>query len=144
MQQHDWLTNETILSGYGLAQALPGPLFTFAGFLGAAMPVWQWRWLGGVLSMLALFLPGFFLLAAALPHWHWLRAKPLIRAAMNGTNAAVVGVLLAALYDPIALHALHSPTDIALAAAGFVLLTAWRVSPVIVVAGLATGSQWLR
>ncbi|MGC4031048.1 MAG: chromate efflux transporter [Tepidisphaeraceae bacterium] len=133
MVRHGWVSGDAFLAGYGLAQVLPGPLFTFAGYLGATMPIWPRPWVGGLVCTIAIFLPGWLLVAAALPHWQRLRAVPAIRSALAGTNAAVVGVLLAALYDPVSAHALRDRTDAVVAAAGFVLLVAWKWPAVAVV-----------
>lgn len=136
-----WVSNDTFLAGYGVAQAVPGPLFTFAAFLGAAMPVPLGGWVGGFVLLLAIFLPSFLLVAGALPYWERLRQLDGIRQAMSGINAAVVGILGAALYDPVWTSAIHSRADIALALAAYGMLAFGRVSPVFVVglAGLGGG-----
>lgn len=131
-----WVSNDTFLAGYGAAQAVPGPLFTFAAFLGAAMPLPLGGWLGGIVLLLAIFLPSFLLVAGALPYWETLRQRDGIQQAMGGINAAVVGVLGAALYDPVWTSAIHSHADFALALAAFGMLVFGKVSPVLVV-GLA-------
>jgi chromate transporter len=128
-----WVTNDSFLAGYGAAQAVPGPLFTFAAYLGAVMQVGPGGWLGGLLCLVAVFLPSFLLVVGALPLWQRLRANAAARSALAGINAAVVGLLLAALYDPVWVSAIRSGTDFALALAAFVLLAVWRVSPWIVV-----------
>ena len=128
-----WVTNDSFLAGYGAAQAVPGPLFTFAAYLGAVMQVGPGGWLGGLLCLMAVFLPSFLLVVGALPLWQRLRANAAARSALAGINAAVVGLLLAALYDPVWVSAIRSGTDFALALAAFVLLAVWRVSPWIVV-----------
>ena len=132
-----WVSNEVFLAGYGAAQAVPGPLFTFAAYLGAVMQVGPGGWVGGLLCLLAIFLPSFFLVVAALPYWHRLRASRAAQSALAGVNAAVVGLLLAALYDPIWVSAIRSSGDFALALGAFLLLAVWRVSPWIVVVGTA-------
>jgi chromate transporter len=137
-----WVGNDTFLAGYGAAQAVPGPLFTFAAFLGAAMPAPLGGWSGGIILLLAIFLPAFLLVAGALPHWEALRRRTGVQRAMGGINAAVVGVLGAALYDPVWVSAIHSKGDFALALAAYGLLVFGRVSPVIVVALAALGG-WL-
>lgn len=129
-----WVSNDTFLAGYGAAQAVPGPLFTFAAFLGAAMPFPLGGWLGGSVLLLAIFLPSFLLVAGALPYWEGLRQRDGIQRAMGGINAAVVGVLGAALYDPVWTSAIHSKADFALALAAFGMLVPGKVSPVFVVA----------
>lgn len=124
------------LAGYGMAQALPGPLFTFAAFLGHEMAGLT----GAVLALLAVFAPGFLLLMGVLPFWSSLAARPAARHALAGANAAVVGVLAAALYHPVMTGGLHRPADAALAAALWAGLAIWRLPPwVIVIAGAAGG-----
>jgi len=132
-----WVSNEAFLAGYGAAQALPGPLFTFAAYLGAVMRFGPGGWVGGLLCLLAVFLPSFLLVIGALPFWHRWRASSAARSALAGVNAAVVGLLLAALYDPIWVTAIGSAEDLALALAAFLLLAVWRVSPWMVVVGTA-------
>lgn len=134
-----WIGDGAFLAGYGIAQALPGPLFTFAAFLGAAMRGAPAGWLGGLLALCAIFLPAFLLVFAALPHWNALRRMAGIRAALNGVNAAVVGILLAALYDPIFTTAVRGPADFALALAAFALLAFWKLPPLWVVVLAALG-----
>jgi chromate transporter len=140
-----WVSNETFLSGYGLAQAVPGPLFTFAAYLGAVMVPEPNGWLGAVIALVAVFLPGLLLVYGTLPFWDAIRSRPVAQAAMRGANAAVVGILGAALYDPVWVNAVQSRQDFALALAGFLLLTVWRApSGVVVVllaiAGLLSGT----
>lgn len=136
------VSNDVFLAGYGAAQAVPGPLFTFAAFLGAVMPGPFGGWVGGVVLLLAIFLPASLLVIGALPFWETLRQRDGIQRAMAGINAAVVGVLLAALYDPVWTSAIRSPADFGLALAAFGLLVYARVSPVLVVA-LAAVAGWL-
>jgi chromate transporter len=127
-----WLSDRRFLAGYGAAQAMPGPLFTFAAYLGAAAsPVGGLA--GATLALLAIFAPGILVLLGVLPFWHRLRGRPDARAAMRGINAAVVGLLGAALYDPVWTTAVRGPADVAIAATGFVLLVAWRAPPLLVV-----------
>jgi chromate transporter len=136
-----WASDEVFLAGYGAAQAVPGPLFTFAAYLGAVMQVGPGGWVGGLLCLLAIFLPSFFLVVGALPFWHRLRASRTAQSALAGVNAAVVGLLLAALYDPIWVTAIGSARDFALALSAFLLLAVWRVSPwMVVVATAAVGA----
>lgn len=137
-----WVSNDTFLAGYGAAQAVPGPLFTFAAFLGAAMPSPLGGWFGGLILLLAVFLPAFLLVVGALPFWEVLRQRMGVRQVMGGVNAAVVGILAAALYDPVWTSAIHSGQDFVLALVLFGLLVFARVSPVLVVT-LAAGIGWL-
>lgn len=137
-----WVDNDTFLAGYGAAQAVPGPLFTFAAFLGAAMPSPLGGWTGGLLLLLAIFLPSFLLVAGALPYWESLRQRDAVQRAMGGINAAVVGLLGAALYDPVWSSAIHTRADFGLALTAYGLLVFGRVSPVFVVALAALGG-WL-
>ena len=137
-----WVDNETFLAGYGAAQAVPGPLFTFAAYLGASMPAPLGGWAGAMVLLLAIFLPAFLLVVGALPFWEALRQRHGVQRAMGGINAAVVGVLAAALYDPLWTSAIHSRADFGLALAAFGLLVYGKVSPVIVV-GLSATAGWL-
>ena len=131
-----WVSADAFLTGYGLAQAMPGPLFTFAAYLGALIP--PGGILGAALALAALFLPGFLLLVGVLPFWDGLRARPAAQALMRGANAAVVGVLGAALYDPVFTSAIHEVRGFALALTCFVLLTVHKAPPwsVVVVGAL--------
>ena len=129
-----WIGDDRFLAGYGAVQAMPGPLFTFAAYLGAAMRPGPSGWLGGALCLGAISLPSFLLLLGVLPFWEGLRCRPPVRAALAGVNAAVVGVLLAALYTPVWTTAIATPADFALALAAFLLLVTWRVPPWLVVA----------
>jgi chromate transporter len=138
-----WVTNEEFLAGYGAAQAVPGPLFTFAAYLGAVMHTQPSGWAGAALALVAIFLPGFLLVVGALPFWDALRLHPSFQAALRGINAAVVGVLLAALYHPVWTSAIHAPADFALALAAFGLLTVWRLPPWLVVAFAAAGGAMI-
>ena len=133
-----WVTNESFLAGYGLAQAVPGPLFTFAAYLGAVMGPPPNGLAGAAIALVALLLPGMLLVYGMLPFWDALRTRPAAQAAMRGTNAAVVGILGAALYNPVWTSAVLTPRDFALALGGFLLLTVWKMPPWIVVALLAT------
>jgi chromate transporter len=128
-----WVTNDAFLAGYGAAQAVPGPLFTFAAYLGTVMEPPVNGWAGGLLSLVAIFLPSFLLLVGALPHWDTLRRLASVRAALLGINAAVVGLLLAALYWPVWTAAIFGPADFAIGLVGFLLLAAWAVPPWLVV-----------
>ncbi len=135
---------EEFLAGYGAAQAVPGPLFTFAAYLGALVSPAPYAVIGAATALFAVFLPGFLLLIAALPFWQALRARPSAQAVMQGANAAVVGILGAALYAPVMTEGLGSARDFALALACFVLLTQWRLAPWIVVLVAALGGIGLR
>ena len=132
-----WVTNEAFLAGYGLAQAVPGPLFTFAAYLGAVMGPEPNGLAGAVIALVALLLPGILLVYGMLPFWDAMRTRPAAQAAMRGTNAAVIGILGAALYNPVWISAVLTPRDFALALGGFLLLTVWKMPPWIVVALLA-------
>jgi chromate transporter len=140
-----WISNDAFLAGYGAAQAIPGPLSTFAAYLGVAMGPAPHGWLGSVIALLAIYAPSFLLLAAALPFWNALRHKPAMQAALRGINAAVVGVLLAALYTPVWTSAVHGAADFAVALAAFLLLSVWSVAPWLVVvlgAGASAALGW--
>ena len=137
-----WVNNNTFLAGYGAAQAVPGPLFTFASFLGASMQVGPGGWLGSAICLLAVFAPSFFLVAGALPFWEQLRHNRRMQAALTGINAAVVGILLAALYHPVWTSAIHAPHDFALALLAFMALVFWKTPPWLVVLACAAGG-WL-
>jgi chromate transporter len=139
-----WVTNEAFLAGYGLAQAVPGPLFTFAAYLGAVMGPAPNGLVGAVIALVALFLPGLLLVYGMLPFWDALRLRPNAQAAMRGANAAVVGILGAALYNPVWTSAVLSSRDFALALAGFLLLTIWKTPPWIIVVSLAAAGMVLR
>lgn len=132
-----WVSNKSFLAGYGLAQAVPGPLFTFAAYLGAVMGPEPNGTAGASIALIGIFLPGLLLVYGMLPYWDALRLRPSAQAAMRGTNAAVVGILGAALYNPVWTSAVLSPRDFALALAGFLLLTVWKLPPWIVVVLLA-------
>ena len=136
-----FVTDAQFLAGYGAAQAVPGPLFTFAAYLGAVMNGPVTGWVGAAVFLVALFLPAFLLVAGALPFWNSLRSRKAIRATLAGVNAGVVGILLAALYDPVWTGAIRDRADIALALAAFGLLVSGRVSPFAVVA-LAALAGW--
>jgi chromate transporter len=131
-----WIPADTFLAGYGAAQAVPGPLFTFAAYLGAVMGPSPRGIAGAAIALVAIFLPGLLLVAGALPFWDAFRRRPVAQSAMRGTNAAVVGVLGAALYDPVWRSAVLSPADFAIVAIGFILLTVWRMAPLAVVAAV--------
>ncbi|MBU9860185.1 chromate efflux transporter [Rahnella aceris] len=128
-----WVSNDTFLTGYGATQAVPGPLFTFAAFLGASMSQFPSGWLGGLICLLAIFAPSFLLIVGALPFWESLRRNTHTQAALMGINAAVVGLLLAALYQPVWISAIHAPQDFGLALVALVALMFWKLPPWLVV-----------
>ena len=137
-----WVSNDTFLAGYGAAQAVPGPLFTFAAFLGAAAGAPPNGWAGGLLCLVGIFLPSFFLVVGALPFWEQLRRSLKTRAALSGINAAVVGLLLAALYQPVWVSAVRTSPDFCLVLAALVLLIAWKLPPWLVVL-LSGAAGWI-
>ncbi len=128
-----WVSMHQFVAGYGAAQAVPGPLFTFAAYLGAVEGPWPYGWLGSAIALCAIFLPSFLLVVGTLPVWGALRGHPSVQAALRGVNAAVVGLLLAALYSPVFTSAVTRPIDMALALAAFLLLMFWHVPPWLVV-----------
>ena len=128
-----WISSDDFLAGYGAAQAVPGPLFTLAAYLGARLPGAEGGIVGAIVALIAIFLPGFLLVAGALPLWRSIGHTPVAARAVAGINAAVVGLLAAALYDPVWTSAVRGPLDVAIAAIAFTLLVAWRASPLIVV-----------
>ncbi|MCF8159625.1 MAG: chromate efflux transporter [Polaromonas sp.] len=130
---NELVSKEVFLAGYGAAQAMPGPLFTFAAYLGAVMSAPPGGWVGGLLLLAAIFVPAFLLVLGALPFWELLRQRDGVQRAMAGVNAAVVGLLGAALYDPVWTSAIHAHSDLGLALAAFGLLVFGRQSPVLVV-----------
>jgi chromate transporter len=132
-----WVSPDDFLAGYAAAQAAPGPLFTFAAFLGAVMTPAPNGWIGGVIAVIAIFLPTFLMVAAALPWWDSLRRDRGVGAALTGVNAAVVGVLLAALYSPVWTSAVRGPADVILALVAFGALHLWRAPPWAVVLSTA-------
>jgi chromate transporter len=138
-----WVSNDAFLAGYGAAQAVPGPLFTFAAYLGAAMGPEPRGIAGAAICLLAIFLPSFLLVIGTLPFWQVLRGKPQAQAALAGVNAAVVGLLLAALYNPVWTGAIAAPHDFALALGAFLLLAVWKVPPWLVVVLSAAGGAAL-
>lgn len=128
-----WVSNDTFLAGYGAAQAVPGPLFTFGAFLGASMNQAPSGWVGGLVCLIAIFAPSFLLIVGALPFWESLRRNIRTQAALRGINAAVVGLLLAALYQPVWTSAIHAPQDFGLALVALVALMFWKLPPWLVV-----------
>lgn len=130
-----WISEEEFLAGYGATQAVPGPLFTFAAYLGAVMKGWQ----GGLVATVAVFLPAFLLILGALPFWDSLRNNPKIKGAIFGINAAVIGILISAFYFPIWTSSILAPVDFALAAILYSMLTYWKLPPWIIVVSGALG-----
>ena len=121
-----WIDNGTFLAGYGAAQALPGPMFTFAAFLGERLHYGPGGISGAIVALLAIFLPGFLIVAGVLPYWQTLSTKDTTARSLAGVNAAVVGLLAAALYDPVWVSTVKHPSDFAIALIGFVLLVSWK------------------
>ena len=141
--QTGWVTPDQFLAGYGAAQAVPGPLFTFAAYLGANLgPAPNGLW-GATLALLAIFLPGFLLLLGVLPFWDSFRTRARVRSMMQGANAAVVGILGAALYSPVFTSAITSMASFTLALTCFVLLISWKTLPWLVVIVAALGGMVL-
>ncbi|TQR18646.1 chromate efflux transporter [Psychrobacillus vulpis] len=130
-----WISEESFLAGYGATQAVPGPLFTFAAYLGTVMKGWQ----GGLVATLAVFLPAFLLILGALPFWDSLRNNPKIKGAIMGVNAAVIGILISAFYFPIWTSSILAPVDFALATILFSMLAYWKLPPWIIVVSGAIG-----
>jgi chromate transporter len=137
-----WISDDAFLAGYGAVQAMPGPLFTFAAYLGTMIRQAPQAWIGGVVALLAIYLPGWLLVAGAYPFWHAIRTKAWAQTAIQGANAAVVGILLAALYRPVGTESVRGAWDVA-AAVGAVLLLVLRVPPWAVVALMAALGQWV-
>lgn len=138
-----WVSDDIFLAGYGAAQALPGPLFTFSAYLGTAIQPGPQAWLGGLWCLVGIFLPAILLIAGALPFWAHLRTKAWSTAALKGANAAVVGVLLAALYNPVWSESVRHAADAAAAMGAFALLQWWKTPPWLVVLLAAATGQWL-
>ena len=127
------LSADTFLAGYGMAQAMPGPLFTFSAFLGAI----EGGWTGAAVAVVAVFLPGTLLVFAGLPLWSYIRSHSVARAALAGVNAGVVGLLLAALYDPVWTSAVHNAGSVAFVLLAWVSLSIWKVPVWILAPGSA-------
>lgn len=138
-----WVDENAFITAYGLTQAVPGPLFTVAAYLGAAMTIPPQGIVGATLALTAIFVPGLLLIYGVLPFWHRLPLTPAIQGTLRGANAAVVGILAAALYDPVWKNAVLSPADAAFAAAGFLLLIRWHAPSWAVVLLLAGSGAWL-
>jgi chromate transporter len=138
-----WVTDDAFLAGYGAAQAVPRPLFTFGAYLGTVVNVSPHGLAGAALGLIGIFLPGILILLGTLPFWETFRQRTVAQAAMRGVNAAVVGLLVAALYNPVWTSSVRTPGDFGLALVGFVLLTAWRAPPLLVVVISALGGVML-
>ena len=138
-----WVSNDLFLAGYGAAQAVPGPLFTFAAYLGAVMQPEPTGWLGGIICLIAVFLPSFLLLLGILPFWEQLRKMNKVRTALMGVNAAVVGLLLAVFYTTVWTSGILSASDFILGLVAFGLLTLWKIPPWVVVVFTVLGSTVL-
>ncbi len=138
-----WVSDDTFLTGYGAAQAVPGPLFTFSAYLGAVVSPNPHGLAGAALGLIGIFLPGMLILLGALPFWNSLRKREGAQAAMRGVNAAVVGLLGAALYNPLWVTSVKTPGDFGLALVGFTLLTVWRAPPLLAVVTCAIGGAAL-
>ncbi len=136
-----WVTNEQFVAGYGAAQAVPGPLFTFSAYLGAVMSTPPNGWGGAFLALVAIFLPSFLLVTGALPFWDVLRSVPWFQSVLKGINAAVVGLLLTALYRPVWISAIYAPADFGLGLVAFGLLMFWKCPPWLVVVLTAVGGE---
>ena len=134
-----WLSDDAFLAGYGAAQAVPGPLFTFAAYLGTVVNPMPHGVPGAVLGLVGIFLPGILILIGTLPFWDVFRKRTDAQAIVRGVNAAVVGLLGAALYNPVWTSSVKTPGDFGIALVGFVLLTVWRAPPLVVVAISAVG-----
>jgi chromate transporter len=134
-----WVSDDTFLAGYGAAQAVPGPLFTFAAYLGAVVSPAPHGLAGAACGLVAIFLPGILILMGTLPFWDTFRKRAGAQAMMRGVNAAVVGLLGAALYNPVWTSSVKTPGDFGIALVGFVLLTVWRAPPLVVVVMSALG-----
>ncbi|HYD99015.1 MAG TPA: chromate transporter, partial [Alphaproteobacteria bacterium] len=138
-----WLDQDAFLGGYGFAQALPGPLFGFAAFAGAAQDFGPRGLAGGLIALFAVFLPGLLAMVGVLPFWERLQREPWARGASAGVGASVVGVLAAALWNPVLTHTVVRPADWALVAAAFIFLQVARLPPWLVVIGFATATATL-
>jgi len=134
-----WVSNDAFLAGYGAAQAVPGPLFTFSAYLGTVMGPPPNGWTGAILCLVAMFLPSFFLVIGPMPFWDALRRKSRAQAALRGVNAAVVGLLLAALYRPVWTSGITNAGDFALGVLAFLLLFMWKTPPWLVVVFCSLG-----
>jgi chromate transporter len=133
------ISDAQFLAGYGAAQAVPGPLFTFSAYAGAVMNGWS----GALIALCAMFIPSFLLVIGSLPFWDRIRAQPTFQSMLKGINAAVVGILLAALFNPVWITTIHTPYDISLALGAFGLLMLWKLPPWLVVLVCAAGGAMI-
>jgi chromate transporter len=138
-----WVSNDEFLAGYGAAQAVPGPLFTFAAYLGTVLEPVPNGLLGGLICLVAIFIPSFLLVVGALPFWDKMRQARSMQTALLGINAAVVGLLVAAFYDPVWTSAIRSSADFGLALVAFTFLAFWKLPPWLVVILTALGGWGL-
>jgi chromate transporter len=139
-----WVSSDAFMAGYGAAQAIPGPLFTFSAYLGAVSRIPPAGLLGAFICLIAAFLPSFLLILGVLPFWERLRRVETMRFAMQGINAAVVGLLLSAFYNPVWTSAILSPKDFGVAAVCFLLLVFWKAPSLsVVIFSAVTGGLWL-
>jgi chromate transporter len=138
-----WVSNEMFLAGYGAAQAVPGPLFTFAAYLGATIQPEMFGILGATTALVAVFAPGLLVIVGIMPFWDSWRLIPTAQAALRGANAAVVGILTSVLYNTIMTSAIVRPQDIVIAGAALVALTVGRFAPVVVVSGVVAGTMFV-
>ena len=142
--QPGWTTEELFLAGYGAAQAVPGPMFSFAAYLGAVIQAspanWIGGWLGGLVCLIAVFLPSFLLVIGVLPFWQVVRQRPYVRSVVAGINAGVVGLLIAAFYDPVWTHGIRSSHDVILGLIAFGLLGVWQLPAWLVVLLVGIGN----
>jgi chromate transporter len=136
-----WVTQDDFLAGYGAAQAVPGPLFTFSAYLGTVMEPEPSGVAGGTLALVAIFVPSFLLVFAGMPMWALLRSRPAFQSALRGINAAVVGLLVAALYNPVWTSGVLSEEDFAIAVTAFGLLAFWKLPPWLVVVFAAVAAE---
>jgi chromate transporter len=138
-----WVSNDAFLAGYGATQAVPGPLFTFAAYLGALTEPAAGGLAGAALGLIGIFLPGLLILIASLPFWESLRRNTRTQSVMRGLNAAVVGLLAAVLYHPLWSTSVHTLGDLTVVLIGFTLLVAWRAPPLLIVIIAALGGAAL-
>lgn len=139
-----WVSNTQFVAGYGAAQAVPGPLFTFSAYLGTVAGPSPHGWIGGLIALVGIFLPAFLLVIGVMPFWNAIRVRPGFQSALRGVNAAVVGLLLAALYNPVWTTAIKNRADFGLAVVAYGLLALWKLPPWIVVIVGAIGGALIQ